>query len=297
MTVGQSGLETVLNEVEKVTMKRLIAAVGGAGLALSLNANAGIVDLFSTNQTTIVSDTNGVGVSSQAGSGADLTILGGYRDLYAEAVVGADPGNSGTRIGVFSSDLNFSNDSGVQGFGEVVWDGSQAYVGPDGTIGGNIDTTVGLGGFDLTLLGTVNSFLLETVSSDANWNFEIIAFSGPAAWTRVNLAATSVPTGTGPVLSVIPFAAFTTPGLCGSINPAPGVNQITCAAGPTVVNLGSLTALQARLNVGTDGGSAGGAFDIDLRLANVTTVPEPATLGLMGLGLLATGFSFRRRNR
>jgi hypothetical protein len=257
-------------------------AAGAAAVMLSLSANAAvIVDLFTTDQATI-SDNDGAvgGGSTSSVSGAD--ILGGERDLLIDQIAQDGPTDPSilSSIGVAVSRLAFSNDTGAMGVGEVQWDGA------DGS--GTLDAT-GLGGFDLTAGGTLNAFLIETISSDANWNFEVIAYTDATNWTRVSFAATEVPTGTGPVLSAIPFAAFTD--LCGGGPLPPDINLVQCNG--TGVDLANLGALQLILNTGFNGTSS--AFDIDLRLANITTVPEPGVLALLGMGLMAAGVAGRRR--
>lgn len=251
---------------------------------LSLNANAAIiVDLFTTDQAEITDNDGAVGGGSTSSVvGGD--ILGGERDLLIDQIAQdgtTDPAIESS-IGVAVSRLAFSNDTGAMGIGEVQWDGV------DGS--GTLDAT-GLGGIDLTDGGTLNAFMIETISSDANWNFEVIAYTDATNWTRISFAATEVPSGSGPVLSTIAFTGFTDDSLCGDTNPVPGVNEITC--GGTGVDLTNLGALQLILNTGFNGSPS--AFDIDLRLANITTVPEPGVLALMGMGLMAAGFATRRR--
>jgi hypothetical protein len=262
-------------------------AAGAAAVMLSLGANAApvIVDLFTTDQATITDNDGALGggaTSSVTTAGTD--ILGGERDLLIDQIAQDGPIDPSieSSIGVAVSRLAFSNDTGAMGVGEVQWDGV------DGS--GALDAT-GLGGLDLTAGGTLNAFLIETISSDANWNFEVIAYTDATNWTRISFAATEVPSGTGPVFSTISFNGFTNDLLCGQTNPVPGVNEITCSG--TGVDLANLGALQLILNTGNAGLPS--AFDIDLRLANITTVPEPGVLGLMGLGLMAAGFASRRR--
>lgn len=269
--------------------------VGAAALAASFGAQAGVVDLFSTNQANLYDTINGTqayadGLFSQAGAAADTTILGGYRDLWVSALSGADNDAGeelGAKIGVAGGQLRFSNDTGVAGVGEVQWDGND---------NSSAIATSGLGGIDLTLGGIMDTFELTTIFSDQDWVFEITMYTDAANWTKVSLDANSVgPSGTyaSPHISYIPFSAFTNDLLCGSYNAAPGVNAITCGGtGADVTNLGALV---ARLNTGDVTASQDPTISIDLQLDSIRTVPEPGVLALMGMGLMAAGFASRRR--
>lgn len=248
-------------------------------LALSFGANAGTVDLFDTDQAFLTDDTlSDGGESSSVAGGAD--ILGGERDLFVELISSPDPTNVNASIGVSAGALRFSTDTQAAGHGQVQWDG------PDGS--NAIDFT-GLGGVDLTEGGTVSAFRVDTIFADAGFEFVVTAFTDANTWTEISFSATGTP---APATTFIPFDAFTNAALCGAVNPAPGVNSITCAGGNTPVDLTNLGALV--LDLDPDGESV----SIDLTLDAVTTVPEPAVLGLLGAGLLAGGLvGFGRRRR
>lgn len=280
--------------------KQFKLAAGLAALTLSVGAQAGIIDLFSTDQLVAKDFTNG-GVNAassnynQAGAVADTTILGGFRDLSVSTLAGGSA-IKGSSINVLGGALTFSTDTLVTGTAEVQWDGNDSAIGVNPIYDVN---PTGLGAFDLTLGGTVNSFQLITNFSDLGWVFEITMYTDAANWTKVSLDSSAVGS---PTASTIPFSAFDIFALCGTYGAAPGVNAITCGgAGADPTNLGALV---ATLNTGDplapDGTGSSPQLRtaaVDLELDSVTTVPEPGVLGLMGIGLLGVALSGRARRK
>lgn len=259
-------------------------ASGVAAAVLSLSAQAGVVDLFTTNQglfvdnTPTAGDTATVITSGVGGSVNGAGILGGNRDLFVSLIGNGGNSNRTASIGVNAGVLDFSVDTLAQGRGQIQWDGAA-------NTSESIDFT-GLGGADLTDGGTLNAFELDVVFSDGGFNFEVTAYTDANNWTRISFISNAHPV---PATTTIPFSAFQTLALCGSVNPAPGVLSITCGTG--TANLANLGALVVDLD------RFGGSTSIDLTLDNVRTVPEPGVLALVGVGLLAAGFVGRRRKQ
>ncbi|WP_347259245.1 PEP-CTERM sorting domain-containing protein [Methylocaldum sp.] len=292
----------------KIYLKHIVGAAAPLLFALSTSAYGGTVDLFSEGNQSAIDTTSGAawngdsttlpgtGVASSTGTGLS-TVLGGQRDIWANCITGCDDTVSRSLAVVSGGQFRFSNDSGVTGEAIVQWDGNDQDIALN---------TTGLGGFDLTSGGTIHAFQLTTIESDLGWFFRIEAFTDDDEWTKITLAATCVdasgPLDPGcvpsPHTSTIPFAAFMDGSLCGFTGTSPyvdGVVAIECGSGGTA-NLANLGALQVALNTGDDvaGGSAPRTANLDLRLDSVETIPEPMTLGLLGIGLVAAGLS--RRN-
>ena len=261
---------------------KLVAAI--AALTGSVGASAGAIDLFTSpaagSQVQVVGSANigNTDFIENSDAGDPGSILGGYRDMSV-TLLNATPGNSfdGTRMNVSGGKLSFSADAGTTGQGSIQWDGNDNLA--------TLDTT-GLGGVDILALG--DAFTFDVISSDHPFDFSIGLYDMAGNSVVYDLQATS-----GAHTSTIAFNFFTNAfaSFCSAPSLPSGVNSVACSGtGPlNMMNIGAMEVI-----LGTNGGTT----ELDLRIGAIRTpVPEPSSIALIGLGLLASGFAGTRKSK
>ena len=244
---------------------KLKAVAGAIAAATSFSAFAGVVDDFTTVQVLIDSTANGSAVTSSViGAG----ILGTERDASISATQIIIPGQD-PNVNVTSGFLSLNSPSGSAGTLNVQWDG----------LDNSPSLAFGLGNFDLTGAGANLGFLIKTHNADAPFTFSVGAYNSAGQFSVVTFNGhETLGFQVNPVESFIPFAGF---GACGFS----GGDVVSVVCGGGGVNFSSLNALELTI-VGT--------ADLDLSIAEVTTVAEPGALVLMGSALFGLA-AFRRR--
>ena len=267
-------------------MKNTLKAVAAAALVVAggvAQANTvSVIDLFTTVQTP-VTDTmvDGLVVTSQVGGIADVSILGGYRDLFVDLKT-ANASFPSATMSVGGS-LNFSNTTGAGSTGVVRWDGAKAGV--TGLTFADALNTIDYTGLSGTFVGNpfTDSFEVQILESDGGFKFVIEAYNSSTQWSKVEIISNAHPV---PATSYIPLLAFLD---CTNAFPVPGV-VVSCGAGGAA-DFTALGALQVVLD------PSGTFTNLDLRLQQITVVPEPASIALVGLAMLGLGAVTRRRKQ
>lgn len=275
-----------------------VKIVGAASLlALSVGAQANVIDLFTDNQLVTTNGQAGAAGATDFGqTGPSADIIGGYRSLEITEI----SDTSGTVFGetsaasqilVTGGTLAFSSDDNVTSVGTVQWDGSDGLaalnktgITDDGSSANLVDQ-VGCPS------GGCDRFIFDVLTADLEFNFTIGLYTDDTHWTEFDLEAT-----TGTHSSEIFFSFFENAAGCNTAGSPPlpaGTLAKRCGAGG-VVDVESIGAIQLIFNINPLTTS----LDFSIGAVTKTGVPEPSMVALLGLGLASSGLvSIRRRRK
>lgn len=246
-------------------MSKFAKCVLALAAAVSLSANAALVDDFSDVQAQITTGGAAVGASTIGG------MIGGQRDVIVEKF-GAAGGSVSAEVSGGSFIYGQAGSSVGQGI--LRWDGA-------GTTWNQAINTAGLGSKDLTA-NTVNGFAFNVFSDGGT-----IDQGGPLGWIKVEAWGAG---GTEYAQTFFPAISFTGPVTLLFNDPA-----WIKSGGFTFADV---SALQVTINVDMTAMIPGSsrAVSLDVELTTIDgSIPEPASLALVGAALLGVGALRRRK--
>lgn len=265
--------------------KTVLAAALAATFGYGASAHAWIIDLFDDPakpgfQKVEDFDNAAGGVFNEYDGGA--TIIGGSRDLFVDAFAGAAgaPVNQGASLLVFDGVLRWSNDSGVGSTANVTWDGDD-----------NSNTLAyGLNANFVNQVGCpatgCDTIVADVISADVGFEFSIGVYTDASNYSILTAISLGVPPQSN--FAVFPFAWWEL---------ADG-NYVIDGFPFTITSLGNVDFTNVgafQLSLASLTNSQGNPIEVDLAIDSITKVPEPGTLALLGIGMLAGGLTGRRR--